>query len=144
MGVDKEEWVQHAKEQVDSGRSQTTLNVGGDDGEDRQEWREYMEENLMELAQDTLPEMAKESGWPISQDHCFLRVAYDCAFNADWRGKVDGSPAYKHMPDKYLQRAHAVLCRMKSDGHEYVARQNEKSLWLRDKVEKDDMEYYYP
>ena len=36
------------------------------------------------LANEALPKLAKERGWPITENHCFLRIAYDNLFGKCW------------------------------------------------------------
>jgi len=36
------------------------------------------------LANEALPKLAKERGWPVTENHCFLRIAYDNLFGKCW------------------------------------------------------------
>jgi hypothetical protein len=57
------------------------------------------------LTRETLPAMAPAHAWPISLDHCFMRVCLDAALGARWDTRVR-RPAMRHLSD--LQLAHAV------------------------------------
>ena len=59
------------------------------------------------LVRTVLPEMAERCRWPISQDHCFMRVCLDTALNGIWTDTVQ-PPAIRHLNDKQLRQAVAV------------------------------------
>jgi hypothetical protein len=59
------------------------------------------------LVRHTLPDMARRCGWPISQDHCFMRVCLDTALGAPWHGLVK-RPAIRHLTDSQLAEVIAV------------------------------------
>jgi hypothetical protein len=54
-----------------------------------------------------LPSMAKANGWPISQNHCFMRVCLDTSLGVPWHNVVK-RPASRHMTDEQLRAAIAV------------------------------------
>lgn len=59
------------------------------------------------LVRHTLPNMAARCGWPISHDHCFMRVCLDAALGAPWHALVR-RPAIRHLTDAQLSAAIAV------------------------------------
>lgn len=61
-----------------------------------EQWRLLMNERL--------PSMAKAHGWPISQNHCFMRVCLDTSFGVPWHDVVK-RPASRHMTDDQLRKA---------------------------------------
>ncbi len=61
----------------------------------------------MTIVRDVLPTMAKRCDWPISQDHCFMRVCLDTALGAPWHTLVK-RPAIRHLSDAQLSAAIAV------------------------------------
>jgi hypothetical protein len=61
----------------------------------------------LELVRDILPGISKQRSWPISQDHCFMRVCLDTALGAPWHIVVR-SPAIRHLSDEQLGAAVAV------------------------------------
>jgi hypothetical protein len=69
--------------------------------------REILVSKWMLLVGKTLPAMAKSCGWPISQDHCFMRVCLDTSLGAPWHIIVQ-RPAIKHLTNAQLAAAIAV------------------------------------
>jgi hypothetical protein len=61
----------------------------------------------MMLVSETLPTMARSHNWPISLDHCFMRVCLDTALGAPWHTVID-RPAIKHLSDEQLLAAISV------------------------------------
>jgi hypothetical protein len=59
------------------------------------------------LTRDILPVMAERHAWPISNDHCFMRVCLDTAIGAPWHMHVR-RPAIRHLSDSQLAAAIAV------------------------------------
>jgi hypothetical protein len=59
------------------------------------------------LVRDILPEMAEHCAWPITQDHCFMRVCLDTALGAPWHTAIK-RPAIRHLSDAQLDAAIAV------------------------------------
>jgi hypothetical protein len=52
----------------------------------------------------TLPSLAKANNWPISRDHCFMRVCLDTALAGPWHLSVK-RPAIRHLSDDELEAA---------------------------------------
>lgn len=63
------------------------------------------------LTHEVLPRMAKRYNWPISQNHCFMRVCLDASLGAPWHTVVK-QPALHQMTDAQLQDAIAVAERL--------------------------------
>lgn len=59
------------------------------------------------LMHEILPKLAKVHRWPISQNHCFMRVCLDTSLGAPWHTIVK-RPASRHMTDHQLRQAIAV------------------------------------
>jgi hypothetical protein len=59
------------------------------------------------LVKETLPNLAKDHQWPISLDHCFMRVCLDTALGAPWHTVVK-RPAIKHLSDDQIAKAICV------------------------------------
>ena len=68
----------------------------------------------LDLTRRVLPAMAKEQGWPISLDHCFMRVCLDAAMGRPWHEAIR-RPAVRHMTDMQLARAIAVAEQVAAD-----------------------------
>lgn len=60
-----------------------------------------------ELTRTTLPAMAKSCRWPISLDHCFMRVCLDAVCGAPWTASVP-APAIRNLSIDGLTAAIAV------------------------------------
>jgi hypothetical protein len=111
----------------------------GDDGflEDRGEVEDY----YMRLTSDMLPGMADPETWPITDDHCFMRVCLDNAFGDVWYGYVDDRPAYKSIEDSKLVKATSVAMHMYDYSPHAVRRLNERSLYWRDEIGPGELTY---
>jgi len=105
---------------------QETLN-GGDIGGLREEYKQKVNEELPEKAQNS-------DGWPIHLDHCFGRVVLDNLFGDEWYSHVDGRPAYEHLSREELQEAVEIADRMLEEGKSVVEELNENSLRWREEV----------
>jgi hypothetical protein len=69
--------------------------------------REVLLQRWSALVNDILPKMASQHHWPISQNHCFMRVCLDKAVGSPWHNFVK-RPASRHMTDNQLRSAIAV------------------------------------
>ena len=67
--------------------------------------RSALEAEWLALTRERLPAAARERGWPIHLDHCFMRVLLDHAHRDQWTRHVAKRPAYKHVSDEALARA---------------------------------------
>ena len=74
---------------------------------DRSSPRASLEARWLALMRDVLPKMAKRCGWPISRDHCFMRVCLDISLGRPWTTVVK-PPAIRHMTNEQLIAAIAV------------------------------------
>ncbi|PZN95937.1 MAG: hypothetical protein DCF31_05235 [Alphaproteobacteria bacterium] len=68
--------------------------------------------------------------WPISADHCFLRVAYDNAMGDRW-DQAARRPAWRHLPLDRLAVAVDILARIAAEGLPLLAALNTISLDYR-------------
>lgn len=59
------------------------------------------------LVRDKLPNMATHNNWPISLDHCFMRVCLDTVCGQPWHLAIK-RPAIRHLTDEQLKRAMEV------------------------------------
>jgi len=74
---------------------------------------------------------AGAEGWPITADHCFLRIAYDNAVGARW-DSAHARPGWRTLPADRLAAAVAVLAAIDSGGVAELRRLNAASLaWRR-------------
>lgn len=68
--------------------------------------------------------------WPVSADHCFLRIAYDNAVGARW-DTIVARPAWRHLPLGELAAAIAILERILGEGRPALMTLNAASLDYR-------------
>lgn len=69
------------------------------------------EQLLMELE---AVSKSKASSYPISADHCFLRVAYDALFPGPWDRHLP-KPAWKHLSPTQTETVQRLLTEMIND-----------------------------
>lgn len=69
--------------------------------------RRQMVAEWLHLTRDLLPAMARTRPWPISQDHCFMRVCLDAAYGGRWDAAIP-RPAIRHADNEHLAAAIAV------------------------------------
>ncbi len=68
----------------------------------------------LHLTRVALPAMAAAQRWPISLDHCFMRVCLDCAIGVPWHERVR-RPAIRHLDGAQLRAAIDVAERVAAD-----------------------------
>lgn len=86
----------------------------------------------LHLTRVALPAMAAAHRWPISLDHCFMRVCLDLAVGVPWHERVR-RPAVRHLDDAQLLAAIAVAERVAADPDSLPAL-NRESLAMRGKA----------
>lgn len=88
----------------------------------------------LELTNSTLPQLAKQRGFPVSDNHCFQRIILDNLLGQCWyevldRGKV---PAYKQLSEEQLQQAIDLAEAIITQPSSYLEQLNQNSLnWRR-------------
>ncbi len=70
--------------------------------------RAELETEWLTLTRQTLPALAKGRRWPVSADHCFMRILLDTVHGGRWDRIVQGRPAYKHVDAEQLATAVAL------------------------------------
>ena len=86
-------------------------------------------ETLIDLAEQQLPAQAASGEYPVRDDHCFKRIAYDVAVGAQWDTDVT-PPFYKNASPEQIRRAVEVLREMIADPGRAAA-YNRRSLRYR-------------
>jgi len=84
---------------------------------------------LDRLCDRLLPEAADAGDYPVTDDHCFRRIAYDAAVGTRWDAVV-ARPFVRHATDAQLDAAVRAAERMLDDPDEAV-RLNRASLRVR-------------
>lgn len=69
--------------------------------------RARLVEDWLSLVRVVLPGLSRKHGWPISQDHCFMRVCLDTVFGGPWHVHVQ-RPAIRHLSLDQLKAAISV------------------------------------
>ena len=89
------------------------------------------------LTKEVLPSMARSdrTNWPVSEDHCFQRIALDHVSGGVWYEHLD-RPAYKHLTNDQAQRA-VKICQDIADGRTDLHKLNQQSLIWRKKHRAD-------
>ncbi len=67
--------------------------------------RARLEAAWLTLTRQTLPALAAARRWPVSADHCFMRILLDAVHGQRWDRVVQGRPAYKHVDIERLAAA---------------------------------------
>jgi hypothetical protein len=75
--------------------------------------RAKAEARWLRLTRETLPAMARhrrdgEQPWPVSADHCFMRIILDAVHGRRWDDAIKARPAYRHMDTTRLEAAIAL------------------------------------
>jgi hypothetical protein len=90
------------------------------------------------LVKKTLPSMAVFQNWPISVDHCFMRVCLDTALGAPWQSLIP-RPAIKHLSDEQLTLAISVAQSL-VDNPEKLSALNQQSIrWRRSQERRNNL-----
>ena len=85
---------------------------------------------IEKLAQERLPERSRETGeYPVQEDHCFQRIAYDAVCSGRWDRSVK-PPFAKNARTEQLRAAVEILIRMIEDP-KAAHRLNQASLSYR-------------
>ena len=70
--------------------------------------RARLEAQWLTITRHTLPALAKTRNWPVSADHCFMRILLDTVHGGRWDRVVRGRPAYIHVDRERLAAAVAL------------------------------------
>lgn len=94
-----------------------------------------LQQRYLDLMRVELPAAARTHGWPIRDDHCFMRVVLDALFEGCWYDHLDRRlRAYKQLDDEQLRAAVALAERMLDEGEPLVTKLNAQSLAWRGKM----------
>jgi hypothetical protein len=77
-------------------------------GDDQANARAALETAWLTLTRTTLPALAQPRHWPVSADHCFMRILLDAVHGQRWDSVVRGRPAYRHVDAERLAAAVAL------------------------------------
>lgn len=97
--------------------------------------REALEDEWRRLTTCSLPWLALANGWPLTEDHCFMRIALDAAFSGCWYDHLDKSrPAIRQISTADLGKAVAAVRRIEAEGVSALVELNDASFRWRGKV----------
>lgn len=99
----------------------------GDDGAPLD--RAQLEAKWLKITRQTLPALAKARRWPVSADHCFMRILLDVVHSGRWDKVVQGRPAYKHVELQRLASAVALAERVVADEVDLCALNAQSLEW---------------
>ena len=66
--------------------------------------RSVLVQRWLLLTHEIMPEMADKQKWPISSNHCFMRVCLGESIGGPWHLTVR-KPALRHLTDEQLKKA---------------------------------------
>ncbi|MEO0629182.1 MAG: hypothetical protein AAFY46_00460 [Planctomycetota bacterium] len=115
------------------GRGIPREDEGGDS--DGRPDRYDLQERYLDLVRLALPHRARsdaEHDWPITEDHCFMRIVLDAVFEGCWYDHLDRRlVGYKQLSDEQLVRAIEIAEALLEHGPTLADRLNERSLAWR-------------
>ncbi len=91
--------------------------------------RARLEAEWLTLTRQTLPTLAKTRRWPVSADHCFMRILLDAVHQGRWDRVVQGRPAYKHIELERLEAAVMLANRVVTDETDLWALNAQSLAW---------------
>lgn len=99
-------------------------------GIDQYPTRAELRRRLARLCDEILPLLADREDFPITEGHCFRRVAYDLAVGGVWSDVIP-RPFVEHASHLQLCSAYRASSWMVREGHPAVTRGNDMSLGAR-------------
>ena len=101
--------------------------------------RAQLETAWLVLTRETLPARAAErqlpqngrpkKAWPVSADHCFMRIILDAVHRQRWDAVVKARPAYRHIDDDRLRAAVKLAQRIASGEADLWALNAQSLAW---------------
>ena len=91
--------------------------------------RARLEAEWQAITRQTLPALAKTRRWPVSADHCFMRILLDAVHDGRWDRVVQERPAYKHINVERLASAVALAERVAEDEADLWALNAQSLAW---------------
>ena len=93
-------------------------------------------EKLKHLVNKVYPEQAKREGWPVFENHCFLRIVYDNLFEDCWYKHLDRKkPVLNQLSADQLKKALEIAESLPSKIHVL----NNKSIRFRRIYRQDSL-----
>ena len=80
------------------------------------------------MVNEALPKLATKHRWPVTENHCFLRIAYDNLFGRPWKEVLNSKkPALHQLNEDQVEQVIEILKRFPDE----IDKLNRKSLRLR-------------
>lgn len=96
--------------------------------------RYELQDRYLQLTRFELPAKARQEGWTLVEDHCFMRVILDQLFEACWYDHLDRRlTAYKQLSEMQLCKCIEMAERILAGDTEALKRWNRQSLEWRGK-----------
>ena len=98
-----------------------------------------LRKKYLNLVNVILPEVGKEKHFPITFNHCFVRIILDNLFGDCWYRYLDSSsrvPAYKQLDINKLSKAITIAESIATGNINYIIELNKNSLRWRDEYYK--------
>ncbi|MEM6689434.1 MAG: hypothetical protein AAF664_08415 [Planctomycetota bacterium] len=97
--------------------------------------RYELQDRYLQLTRFELPAKARQSGWELTEDHCFMRVILDQLFKACWYDHLDRRlTAYKQLTEDQLHRCIEMAEKILEGDVDSLQRWNTQSLQWRGKL----------
>ena len=94
-----------------------------------------LQDEYLRLTREVLPRRAREEGWVLRHDHCFMRVLLDHVFDDCWYRHLDRrQPAYRQLTEQQLAEAVDLAREILYTGDRLLKAMNDRSLRLRGKA----------
>ena len=92
-----------------------------------------LQTRYLDLTQVVLPSLGRTRGWPVTEDHCFMRIVLDHVFGDRWYNHLDRRlRAYKQLNNTKLAQAVSIAEKMSHADNETIEKMNAQSLAWRE------------
>jgi hypothetical protein len=91
---------------------------------------EELRTRWLELTREVLPARAREEGWRLRFDHCFMRVVLDQVAQRRWDEVIE-RPAVRAMTASQLREAIRLAERLAAEGRQLLEAWDDESLAWR-------------
>lgn len=97
--------------------------------------RYELQDRYLESIRVALPVAARQQGWLVTEDHCFMRILLDQLFQGCWYDHLDRRlTAYKQLNENQLSEVIAMAEKLLAGDAATLARWNTESLQWRGKL----------
>lgn len=98
--------------------------------------RYELQDRYLELTRVELPAVARQNGWSVQEDHCFMRIILDQLFQDCWYNHLDKRlTAYKQLGVQQLTQCVEMGQRILDGDMDALTSWNDESLKWRGKIQ---------